>query len=150
MLDASDNLVRFCTGRFISSNRTFPNCWGEEMLNSHACSTAFIWLPLAQSRLIYLTMKSLLAGFAVACSLVLAREAQQGDVQAYIKPALAGALDAEINQAVQSGLIPGAVLIVGRNGKVFYRKAYGLRALIPNREPMTVDTIFDAASLTFG
>src|SRR5205085_2611144 len=82
------------------------------------------------------------------CSLVLAQEAQQRDVQAYIKPALAGALDAEINQAVQSGLIPGAVLIVGRNGKVFYRKAYGLRALIPNREPMTVDTIFDAASLT--
>jgi uncharacterized protein YbbC (DUF1343 family)/CubicO group peptidase (beta-lactamase class C family) len=93
-------------------------------------------------------MKSLLAGLAVACSLVLAQEAQQGNVQAYIKPALAGALDAEINQAVQSGLIPGAVLIVGRNGKVFYRKAYGLRALIPNREPMTVDTIFDAASLT--
>ena len=56
--------------------------------------------------------------------------------------------DALINDAVQSHLIPGAVLIIGHNGQVVYRKAYGNRALIPASEPMTVDTIFDAASLT--
>jgi uncharacterized protein YbbC (DUF1343 family)/CubicO group peptidase (beta-lactamase class C family) len=66
----------------------------------------------------------------------------------------AGALSAQpnfdppIEQAVKDGLIPGAVLLVGHDGKVVYRKAYGERALIPKREPMTVDTIFDAASLT--
>ena len=48
----------------------------------------------------------------------------------------------------EDGLIPGAVLLVGHDGAVVYRKAYGERALIPKREPMTVDTIFDAASLT--
>ncbi len=58
------------------------------------------------------------------------------------------AVDEQINQAVQSGLIPGAVLVIGHGGAVTYRKAYGQRALIPAREPMTVDTIFDAASLT--
>ncbi len=57
-------------------------------------------------------------------------------------------VDAIVNQAVQSGLIPGAVLIVGHNGQVIYRNAYGSRSLVPQREPMTVDTIFDAASLT--
>lgn len=57
-------------------------------------------------------------------------------------------VDAAINEAVQSGLIPGAVLVVGHNGEVVYRKAYGWRVLIPQREAMTVDTIFDAASLT--
>jgi CubicO group peptidase (beta-lactamase class C family) len=31
---------------------------------------------------------------------------------------------------------------------VIYRKAYGSRALEPRREPMTLDTIFDLASLT--
>ncbi|HLW76577.1 MAG TPA: serine hydrolase domain-containing protein, partial [Bryobacteraceae bacterium] len=58
------------------------------------------------------------------------------------------ALDAVVEQAVHDGLIPGAVLVAGRDGKILHRKAYGSRALIPEREPMTVDTIFDAASLT--
>jgi len=60
----------------------------------------------------------------------------------------AAAVDEQIEQAVHSGLIPGAVLVIGHAGAVVYRKAYGERALIPSHEPMTVDTIFDAASLT--
>jgi uncharacterized protein YbbC (DUF1343 family)/CubicO group peptidase (beta-lactamase class C family) len=57
-------------------------------------------------------------------------------------------LDEQVEQAIREGLIPGAVLIVGHNGKIVHRKAYGQRALIPSREPMTIDTIFDIASLT--
>jgi len=60
----------------------------------------------------------------------------------------AAAADEQINRAVSTGLIPGAVLLIGHDGQVVYRKAYGERALIPAREAMTVDTIFDAASLT--
>jgi uncharacterized protein YbbC (DUF1343 family)/CubicO group peptidase (beta-lactamase class C family) len=60
----------------------------------------------------------------------------------------AAAADEQINVAVKDGLIPGAVLLIGHDGKVVYRKAYGSRALIPQREPMTADTMFDAASLT--
>jgi len=60
----------------------------------------------------------------------------------------AAAVDEQINQAVKDGLIPGAVLLIGHDGHVVYRKAYGQRSLIPTREPMTEDTIFDAASLT--
>ena len=48
-----------------------------------------------------------------------------------------------IDQAVRDGLIPGAVLIVGHDGNILHRKAYGSRALVPQREPMTLDTIFD-------
>jgi len=59
-----------------------------------------------------------------------------------------GAVDAVINEAIQEGTIPGAVLIVGHDGRVIYRKAYGARALEPRREAMTLDTIFDIASLT--
>ena len=58
------------------------------------------------------------------------------------------AVDAVIEQAVQEGQIPGAVLIVGHDGTVIYRKAYGSRALEPRREAMTLDTVFDLASLT--
>jgi uncharacterized protein YbbC (DUF1343 family)/CubicO group peptidase (beta-lactamase class C family) len=57
-------------------------------------------------------------------------------------------VDAVIDQAIHENQIPGAVLVVGHDGHVIYRKAYGSRALEPQREPMTLDTIFDLASLT--
>lgn len=60
----------------------------------------------------------------------------------------AQAVDQVIQQAIQQNRLPGAVLIVGHDGKVVYRKAYGQRALVPKTEAMTVDTIFDLASLT--
>ena len=60
---------------------------------------------------------------------------------------LAG-VDAVIEKAIADGSIPGAVLVVGHDGAVVYRKAYGHRALEPKLEPMTLDTVFDLASLT--
>lgn len=57
-------------------------------------------------------------------------------------------LDAIIEEAIQADQIPGAVLWVGQPGRILHRKAYGWRALEPAREPMSLDTIFDAASLT--
>lgn len=53
-----------------------------------------------------------------------------------------------VNQAIAAGKLPGAVVIVGRRGKIVYRRAFGQRALEPAAEQMTVDTIFDLASLT--
>ena len=58
------------------------------------------------------------------------------------------ALDASTEQAIRDGLIPGAVLVVGHDGKIVHRKAYGARALVPAREAATLDTIYDIASLT--
>ena len=63
-------------------------------------------------------------------------------------PVRLGAVDSIIEQAIAGGDIPGAVLVIGHDGKVVYRKAYGQRALEPRREPMTLDTVFDLASLT--
>ena len=57
-------------------------------------------------------------------------------------------LDPIINDAIAQQQIPGAVLIVGHDGQVVYRKAYGNRAIEPRREAMTLDTVFDCASLT--
>ena len=58
------------------------------------------------------------------------------------------ALDAATEQAIRDGLIPGAVIIIGHDGKIVHRKAYGARALVPARETATLDTIYDVASLT--
>jgi uncharacterized protein YbbC (DUF1343 family)/CubicO group peptidase (beta-lactamase class C family) len=57
-------------------------------------------------------------------------------------------IDEAIGLAIQEGKIPGAVLAIGHNGKVVYEKAYGKRALEPREEAMTLDTLFDCASLT--
>jgi CubicO group peptidase (beta-lactamase class C family) len=60
----------------------------------------------------------------------------------------AAALDAITEEAIRDGFIPGAVVLVGHQGKIVFRKAYGSRALVPQKEAATVDTIYDAASLT--
>src|SRR5581483_5000922 len=57
-------------------------------------------------------------------------------------------IDPIVQDAIRSGQIPGAVVLVWHNGQVVYRKAIGNRVLEPRREPMKLDTIFDLASLT--
>ncbi len=56
-------------------------------------------------------------------------------------------MDAAIEEAIAQGKCPGGVLWLEHGGQA-YHKAYGKRALVPAAEPMTEDTIFDAASLT--
>lgn len=57
-----------------------------------------------------------------------------------------------IERVVKEGLradnMPGCVVLIGYQGKIVFEKAYGLRQLQPERVPMTLDTVFDLASLT--
>ncbi|HEY1403886.1 MAG TPA: exo-beta-N-acetylmuramidase NamZ domain-containing protein [Pyrinomonadaceae bacterium] len=57
-------------------------------------------------------------------------------------------IDAAVGESIARKETPGAVVLAARRGRVVWRKAYGARAVEPQREPMTTDTIFDAASLT--
>ncbi len=57
-------------------------------------------------------------------------------------------IDAVVNEAIADGKLPGAVVLVGRGDTIVFQKAYGNRAVTPAREPMTLDTVFDLASLT--
>ena len=59
-----------------------------------------------------------------------------------------GVIDSIVKDAIQSGQIPGAVVLISHDGQIVYRKAFGHRALEPHKEAMTLDTIFDLASLT--
>ncbi len=56
-------------------------------------------------------------------------------------------MEAAIAEAITAQRCPGGVLWLEREGAI-HCKASGLRALLPAEEPMTEDTIFDAASLT--
>ena len=57
-------------------------------------------------------------------------------------------IDAAVAESIGKKELPGAVVLAARRGGVVWRKAYGARALVPAREEMTVDTVFDVASLT--
>jgi uncharacterized protein YbbC (DUF1343 family)/CubicO group peptidase (beta-lactamase class C family) len=57
-------------------------------------------------------------------------------------------IDEAVLESIARKDTPGAVVLVARKGRIVYRKAFGDRAIEPTREPMTVDTIFDLASLT--
>ena len=57
-------------------------------------------------------------------------------------------VDDLVREAMAAKLTPGAVVVVGRGDQTVYEKAFGFRATVPAEEPMTLDTVFDLASLT--
>jgi len=57
-------------------------------------------------------------------------------------------IDELVQDAIAAKAAPGAVVLVGRGDQTMYEKAYGSRATVPSQEPMTLDTVFDVASLT--
>jgi CubicO group peptidase (beta-lactamase class C family) len=64
-----------------------------------------------------------------------------------LDPAKLRLMDAAIDQSLSEKHFPGGVLWV-EHGTNAYHKAFGKRALVPQPELMTEDTIFDVASLT--
>jgi uncharacterized protein YbbC (DUF1343 family)/CubicO group peptidase (beta-lactamase class C family) len=57
-------------------------------------------------------------------------------------------VDALVQDEINNLAITGAVLVVGHDGRIVHQRAFGYRAVSPHRDPMTLDTIFDLASLT--
>ena len=97
-----------------------------------------------------LKLTCLLAIVLVFCGeySLLAQTSDPGPVRASHTASDFAAVDSIMQEAVANGKMPGGVALVGHNGRVVYRKAFGARSLEPTREAMTVDTIFDLASLT--
>jgi CubicO group peptidase (beta-lactamase class C family) len=57
-------------------------------------------------------------------------------------------IDSVVIRNIKEGNLPGAVVVVGGKNGVVYRKAFGNSWLVPEKKPMTLETIFDLASLT--
>jgi uncharacterized protein YbbC (DUF1343 family)/CubicO group peptidase (beta-lactamase class C family) len=62
-------------------------------------------------------------------------------------PSRLDAVRAVVAEAVEKG-VPGAVLLIARQGRIAVREAYGYAGLRPVKRPMAIDTVFDLASLT--
>ena len=58
------------------------------------------------------------------------------------------AIESIVRQGIQDGQMPGAVVVIADRNRVLYRRAFGQRQVEPTAEPMTMDTVFDLASLT--
>ncbi|MGI9468857.1 MAG: serine hydrolase domain-containing protein [Rubripirellula sp.] len=58
------------------------------------------------------------------------------------------AIESIVRQGIQDGQMPGAVVVIADRNGVLYRRAFGQRQVEPTAEPMTMDTVFDLASLT--
>ena len=53
-----------------------------------------------------------------------------------------------IQQGMEAGIFPGAVVCVARHGDPIYFEAHGLAEVTPNERTMAIDTRFDLSSLT--
>ena len=58
------------------------------------------------------------------------------------------AIESIVEQGIKDGQMPGAVVVIASRERVLYRRAFGQRQEKPTAEPMTLDTVFDLASLT--
>ncbi|MEX2137797.1 MAG: serine hydrolase domain-containing protein [Pirellulales bacterium] len=65
-----------------------------------------------------------------------------------VNTSLAGAIREAVEAAIEEEKLPGCVVLVGAQGNVIHREAYGNRRIEPQPEQMTADTVFDLASLT--
>ena len=59
-----------------------------------------------------------------------------------------GRIDEVVAEGLRRKLMPGAVVLIARQERVVFLKAYGSRAVQPAVEKMTTDTMFDMASIT--
>ena len=57
-------------------------------------------------------------------------------------------IDQLVADEIQKENLPGCVVMIGRQGAIAFAKSYGHRQLEPTEEKMTLDTVFDMASLT--
>lgn len=63
-------------------------------------------------------------------------------------PARLAAIDGLVEELIVAEKMPGCVVCIGRRAGIVLLKAYGRRAVKPAPEAMTVDTVFDLASIT--
>jgi uncharacterized protein YbbC (DUF1343 family)/CubicO group peptidase (beta-lactamase class C family) len=83
------------------------------------------------------------------CSLItLAQAAGTARASGRFRPSALDGIALVAAREIRAGRIPGAVVLIGHDGSVVYRRAFGDRALKPSPVPMTADTIFDLASVT--
>jgi uncharacterized protein YbbC (DUF1343 family)/CubicO group peptidase (beta-lactamase class C family) len=96
--------------------------------------------------------RRILAGIALFLAFgavpVLQAHAQAARPMSAFDPARMSRIADLVADAIAARQVPGAVVMVGRGDQIAYKQAFGNRATEPSVEAMTLDTVFDLASLT--
>ena len=92
-------------------------------------------------------MKSIRKNIIFLASLLLTITGCQLVEKRPYKPDLSG-IDHVVEEEIEKGNIPGAVVLIGQRDKILYFKAFGHEVIEPFEEIMIKNTIFDMASLT--
>ena len=67
--------------------------------------------------------------------------------EAGLDPVKLSVVDSIVNDAIEKGATPGGVVLVAKNGKIAWHKAYGYYEY-NKAEPVNVESVFDMASVT--
>jgi CubicO group peptidase (beta-lactamase class C family) len=51
-------------------------------------------------------------------------------------------------EAIERGVVPGATVVVRKGKDIIFEGKFGYRSIVPERQPMQLDTVFDLSSLT--
>lgn len=90
----------------------------------------------------------LLASGLLLCSLASAQLKVVSPKMHGIDPSHLDRIDTLVVRNIHSGNIPGAVVAVVHGGDIVYLKAFGDKQVVPERIPMTTETMFDLASVS--
>jgi len=87
-----------------------------------------------------------IAGILLALSLCMVTGCQRSAIN--IASDKLKAIDEIVDGEIEKGSFPGAVVLVGRDEEILYRRAFGNQLIKPRKEAMNEQTVFDIASLT--
>lgn len=99
----------------------------------------------------FLSLNRLIATVVMACAIIVvgcspSRASAEKDL--LLETGRTAIIDTLMQNAIRRGLISGAVVLVGNHAGTLYVHAAGKAGFEPDSRPLTVDTVFDIASLT--
>lgn len=123
------------------------------MIASHSTTTSFVYtfsLRTVFARSMTLTRPMTFAFLLVPFSAVAQEPVAVGPLEPTrrIGESVATSIDEIVHRGLADGEMAGAVVAVADGDRVLFAKAYGNRQSEPDPVPMTLDTVFDLASLT--
>jgi CubicO group peptidase (beta-lactamase class C family) len=111
------------------------------MLNLSSRQMGGFFLPLKRpSALVLMVCTIIMVGYSPS------RAAAEKDH--ILEAGRTAVIDTLMQNAIRRGLISGAVVLVGNHAGTLYAHAAGKAGFKPGSRPLTVDTVFDIASLT--
>ena len=93
-------------------------------------------------------LATVVAATIFACSTYAERLPHAEPAAAGMDAVALGQIEVIVAEGIAEKKMPGCVVCVGRRGRIVLLKAYGNKRVLPAEEPMSVDTVFDLASLT--